>query len=123
MNQDHISKKEIQKVNRTAFIEVMSTMIDHLKTRKISAREFMGGTDACFEITKTDFRFGYDYLVENLISASPQMTLEQYKEFAYTIHRMASYMHRFETVNAKLPTLWNVAEQQFAKCNPDIKVE
>jgi hypothetical protein len=123
MDQDDALAKEVTKIDRTAFIEVMSRLLEHLKTRKLASSEFMEGMDACFKITTTDFRFGYDYLVENLITFAPQMTLGQYKEFAQTIHRMGSYMHRFEIVHAKLLTLWNVAEQQFAKCNPDIKID
>lgn len=123
MDQGPSLDEETIKINRTAFIETMSRSLQHLRTRKLDAREFMDGMAACFEITKTDFRFAYDYLVENLIALAPLMTRTKFLETAQTIYRMASYMHRFETVNAKLPTLYSIAEQQLDKCRPDVKEE
>jgi len=52
---------------------------------------------ASIEITKTDFRFAYEYLVENLIALAPLVTRAKYMGTAQAIQRMASYMHRCAT--------------------------
>jgi hypothetical protein len=48
------------KIERGAFVEVMSNILLQLKNGNISASEFMNGMTVCSEMTKLDFQFAYD---------------------------------------------------------------
>lgn len=92
-------------INRTSFAEIMSPILNKLKLGKITSNDFLLGMNACTNITKTDFRFAYDYLADFLIKAAHEISKERYLDLADTVFKMSSYMHQFNIVHEKLMPL------------------